>query len=950
MIAGGLRRLTRERTRLVAVLLLAVVAIASSGIQSAAALVLQQTLDANWRGAYDILVTAPGATGTLDELLAPNSLSAGGGLSLDDVERMRRIDGVEVAAPVGTVAVPGLLSGQMPITIPKAELGANVVPQAFHITAAYTTDDGLGERVVTTSTQDVVVDGSGGPADTNDEFTEMCMNEESSVSGMVVDARRYPALKANLCGLHTPTNEPSVFSAFEGGYSSKSEKIKGGLQFSLEDEAPAAVTRITLVDPVAERALLGDAGQFLDPLVDLDADENFGRGDIMEWATSSGDQFASSYLNVIAEEGDGLGGLDVKVEREYRRLFEDNGQDYDEWLLSGVADQNYLPLIVTDRGSAPLTMTLTVEALGDAPRKHAAPGRLPFDFPDGSSGPAQTSVADASDLLNPFVENTVAMAWPGTDLTSIDEVESYVTLHFQVGGDVTNADVDVADDGVQLHASGFREPTADRSTFPDSLFALSESGAEPGTESAYSSVTPFPEMRETGVTAVPVGRFSVDQLDDVQKGTSYVPLGAYQSVGSTVTGGEHNGATMSPSVTGLGIVGPETVAIAPIASAAAWNQESPVGAVRVRVSGISGYTPRSIERMLGVADAITEAGYQATLVAGSSPTDVDVRVDDYAFGTMDFDGKQNVGTLGTVTQRWSELSAAARTDTAVSSASFATLAIGLASAAVLLGAVQFANIPRRRAQASVLRGSGFTRLRVARWNAAEEAPTLAIIVAAGVVAWWLSGGTELALVVAAIGVAIVLVLAGLGVALASRAPHARRPGATSARVGASGIASFGMRQPRIHVLTALVQAVAIAIVSVTVAGLVFVWMQSVEVAGQSAIAQLAVGQLSVAHIALGVASVGAGIVLAVIGRRLDLVGRAAQWESMRAMGWTGSQIAATQRVELLAIVAVAVLLTCVVAFPIAAWLGASALAPLAGLGTVVLAAFVLLAASRKASA
>ena len=63
ILPGALRRLSRDQSRLIAVVLLAVVALSASGIQSAAAVVTQRTLDVNWRGAYDILVTAKGGIG-----------------------------------------------------------------------------------------------------------------------------------------------------------------------------------------------------------------------------------------------------------------------------------------------------------------------------------------------------------------------------------------------------------------------------------------------------------------------------------------------------------------------------------------------------------------------------------------------------------------------------------------------------------------------------------------------------------------------------------------------------------------------------------------------------------------------------------------------------------------------------------------------------------------------
>ena len=117
-------------SRLVAVLLLAVVTLTASGIQNAASVALQQTLDANWRGAYDILVTSTGNVGELSGLLAPNSLSAGSAsLTLDDLARIRSVAGIEVAAPIGEVIVPGLKSGAVSITLPRDAIPARAAPR-----------------------------------------------------------------------------------------------------------------------------------------------------------------------------------------------------------------------------------------------------------------------------------------------------------------------------------------------------------------------------------------------------------------------------------------------------------------------------------------------------------------------------------------------------------------------------------------------------------------------------------------------------------------------------------------------------------------------------------------------------------------------------------------------------------------------------------------------------
>lgn len=109
------RRWLRRLGPVVAVLLLGATAVLTTGLQGRSQLLLAEGLDENWRGAYDLLVTpadrAPSMCETEQGMrIAPNFVSgtAGfGGLSLDDLEAIRAVEGVEVAAPIGLVGQVG---------------------------------------------------------------------------------------------------------------------------------------------------------------------------------------------------------------------------------------------------------------------------------------------------------------------------------------------------------------------------------------------------------------------------------------------------------------------------------------------------------------------------------------------------------------------------------------------------------------------------------------------------------------------------------------------------------------------------------------------------------------------------------------------------------------------------------------------------------------------------
>ena len=187
-VPGAARRLSRDRSRLIAVVLLAVVALSASGIQSAAAVVLQQTLDANWRGAYDILVTTKGAKVGIGGLLAPNSLGDGAnGMTLAQLAKVRLIPGIDVAAPIGEVMSP-LKMARPTVSLPESAVAASTTPQAFRVRSTYTTSDGLSKRFVSSETAYVIVDQL--PADTARVVAPTC-----NLNGFNVDAVKYP----NLC-------------------------------------------------------------------------------------------------------------------------------------------------------------------------------------------------------------------------------------------------------------------------------------------------------------------------------------------------------------------------------------------------------------------------------------------------------------------------------------------------------------------------------------------------------------------------------------------------------------------------------------------------------------------------------------------------------------------------------------------------------------------------------
>ena len=945
-VPNALTRLVRERSRLIAVILLAAVALAASGVQSAAAIALRDTLNENWRGAYDILVTAPTDEGT-PGLLAPNQLANGETLTLHDLTKIRAVDDVEVAAPVGEVAVPGLASGAPRYTFPLASIDGDAGPQAYRLLETYWTDDGLGRRIVAVQGYTVVIDPETREPDTAPD------GATCDLDNIDVDPEKYPITYAR-CTTFSSSGLINVDHGNGGwDYTSDSDIVNGVASASFSNSM-FPVTRVTLVDPVAERALLGEAGTFLDALIDVNPDADMGDAAITAWAEGSGSPYAEDFLAFKEIESLNEFGLESAAElEERRRMYADNGRDFDD--EQEVLELSYAPLLVTSGGMAPLELDVTVESLGPAEFGGDDASGFPYNVPaEISSGKVGdlvgSSTSDVSALLNPFIEDAQTVPWPGTPQQSSTGRSGFRSLYFNYVGEVAASDQPLAKNGTAtLDALGFRGPFLDGSSENVQLFPT---GSVAGLESAYSTVRMFP-AGERPVSGVPVGSFDTDEILKLQSELSTVPLGAYEGIGSTL----ENGTEIGPSVSGLGLVGPRTVAIASINSAAAWGQESPINAVRVRVSGLGDFSAAAQQRVVTVAGDIQNLGYSAIVVAGSSPAAVSVDVENYAFGVTNPAAEQRVGPLGTVVQRWSELGAASRADVALSTSSFLVLGIALGSTALLLGAVQFASVPRRRVQSAVLRELGWTGGGIRRWMAAEEVPGALIVLLVGAAAAVLSGFSSIALAVAGGGVAALLVTSATAVVAGSRTATSRgstrRPvGRRATRGRGRTVGSFGARQSVIHGITTGTQAVALLVIGVSSAALTLVILDGRRGAGESVIARALSDQALVSLLSLGGTALAAGVILAVIARRIALARRGPQWEIMGAIGWTTAELRHAQRVESTAAAVPAVLLAGI-ATAVAAWLLFPAdVIPLTAVatGSALLAAVAVTLVRRKATA
>jgi hypothetical protein len=912
-VPGPARRLLRERTRLIAVILLAIVALSASGVQSAAAATLQQTLNANWRGAYDILVTAKNSRVGTDGYLEPNSFASAHTMTLRDVAKIARIPGVQIAAPIGQVVLPQLADSILNINLPAKDVAAKLEPQGFLVTATYTTDDGLSKRVALKQSTDIVIDNTPVPA--------LPAAKPCAINGVKVDIAKYPLVCIAQQVGTASLSRGNVFSkpvgsrAFGGG----GVASDGSYQLQL-GPTPQGSTIVTLVDPVEERALLGKEGGFLSPLEAIRPDSKTTADDLAAWAKSSASTYAHEYLqqrsNLVNNATP-----DATQTSSLQKQYELQENDFEKAhpKVFGTVKPTpsvAVPMLIAKTSPADLGVSVTIRSLGNAPATSSEQG-LTYRLPAGKGSLVGTTTGNVSELLRPFSSGPSELPWPGTSLPRVPSAASNVTHDIVQPGSIKLPEYALKKhQGVttgSLDATGYLSPNPIENQDTPNPYKLLSSGRGIGAESVYAPVSLIPDEHKSAVTAVPVGAFSANVVDSRQSSLSYVPLGAYQSIGSaaqTADGIRH----LKASVSGLGLVSPRTTAVASISSAAAWGQTAPVDAVRVRVSGITQYSASAVNRVVGIASDIRKLGFTTTVVAGSSRSDITVAVAGYAFGTTN-GTTQHVGSLGSVIQPWSELGAAARADVAVSNASLAMLGISLGSTGLLLAIAQLIGLPRRRAQAVVMREIGWTGSGIRRWMIEEEIPSIAVVLLAGVAAVVLSHGSQLSELVASIGLAAVLAISFTTVRAATARPatpkRSSSPQIARRRliVRNKTITRFGIRQVGSHPFSTVTVALSNAVVALSAIGLVYTFLQGRQAGGGSLISQFVQSQAVIPEVVLGATGIFAGIVLSTLVRQTDFAQRSPEGEVLRAMGWTSTELRSAYRIESAVVAGVALILT-----------------------------------------
>ncbi len=394
-----------------------------------------------------------------------------------------------------------------------------------------------------------------------------------------------------------------------------------------------------------------------------------------------------------------------------------------------------------------------------------------------------------------------------------------------------------------------------------------------------------------------VGSYDLDALaGQVASAVNYVPLGVYaeaprrlveaadgEPVDRVLPSSPFNPGGLNPSPP-TGLTNLETVE--------ALRGERFIDAIRVRVEGISGYSPQAVTEIENVAGAIlSRTGLQVVVVAGSSPVDVLVEVPG----------------VGVVSERWTTLGTVAEIVSGAEGLSGVLLgAAGGVAVGYLLVAGVFLVVDQRQAL-EVLARVGWRRRSIRAlvgWQAAmlgAASGVLAVAALGGlrlggaaVVPWWSLGAVLVAVLVAHVAATVVVAAAW---AASARARGRGRVRVRSGGAWSGGVWGFAWR----HVTESPLRLVGVAVVvGVAVALAAFVAAAVLAFGGRlqsTVLGELVAVRIGGYHVlAAGAAMFAAGaialyVALLAVERRIALLGL------LRALGWRAGQLRRLVTVE-----------------------------------------------------
>lgn len=853
---SAITRVWWNRVALIGIVLVGALASAASAVGETTSVRIASEVDANWRGAYDILVRPAGARLDVERtagVVEPNFLNfAGqGGITLAQLEAIRATEDVELAAPVGFVGFIHADASSPAAYLPEPP----AQPTLQRLTFTLISDDGLMERLVFRETGRLLW----GP-----------------------DAQRQGAsdLQASL-------------SSDPGG--------------DVTTRAPVPPIRSPLlaVDPVADRLLLGPSAGFLAPLEEV--------ADVGRTAQAFGSSRipdAFEFTRLLLDRAARRQADEITSEPQAAII---RGRPVIPVIVSSTTYAALTLRLEVETIGQPLEAYPRVR---DASRRLEAAERAAGSTSIGVG----VSTLDVGERLRALQLASLAVAWPGTSIpreagqmyagsqqqlldARLVDRPRYDAAGARPGGTDLSFRIE------HLGVAGPSRPIVPPGSSNEGLEGRVELGGEP----AYRGYRDSPLVVLDGYLPqgltdqpfyyAPLAEFDLATLELPDNPLNYVPMGAYDPPDTTFVAGPDGGAVeprlMRPGLEPAGLITVPPLAITDIASAVILRGPAPIDAVRVRVAGVTDFGELSQSRIESVATRIATMGLDVDIVAGSSPQPVEVYVPGY------FIDEQPARDLGWVRQGWTTLGAAERVESGLASATLALLSLAVSTAAVCAIGLQLMSISTRRREVAILRAWGWSRLQVVRWLLAEALVGGLAVAALGALGWWF-GGRSPSAAAAGVAIAVVYVLAAsVGAVIALRGAEGGRVGSLRTgdvwtampRVGplaVRGPASFGLRTllARPARTLALVGGLVVSGAAFALGvGLIATVLARV---GPTLLASAITGLVQPFQMVLIGLTALVGLVFTLVVWRLDARDRAAEAVALASVGWSPRDLLATR--------------------------------------------------------
>lgn len=800
-----------------------------TGVAAHAERSIDGVLNENWRGSYDILVTPPGqdfgaaqTSGLVDASFI--STAGQGGIGIAQVEAIRQVDGVEVAAPIGMVGALRnyALSPVLWVPDPVEDASSSVLDpgrvHVFRMTVELTDARGEIPRPLSKNVGHVALQGRAG-------------NPASDISELMA------------------TSDP-------GGFGSLATDREFYVQLG---QFPDFSTGIIAIDPVAEQELLGtEHSGFLRDLRQAPRERD---------------------LSVAGEDWIDL----VDVDR-----FLGTETDIFSITQDPTLSRDAVPLVVAEATEGSIEMTLRVEPLlAEVPELPTSLSQIRDLTTDAAFGaPVMDVTVDASGITAPFSSPDLLVPWTGTEvppgegsvLMSLPSTDLSTALFGRPSYDSTGDRTFEVNPLDVVGPAGHNVDSAEHSE------TLALQGGDPniGLTRAYRQATePSGAQTQAEVLPVPLGTFNLSDLSDPDElAASYVPSGLQPTTPSRISEGPRSGEIVHPAFSNLDFITSPPGAFTDLAGGATLRGDTPVDAVRVRVDGVDTYTPANQERVARIAAQIEDLGLTATIVAGSSPQQVQLWVPLYqppGSGTTWTD-------LPPVEQEWTTLGAAVVVDRALTNASRHLAWAAILSVGLGLVATSLLHARGRREEVSALWLLGWRRSAIRRRLAMKQIPGLALITTtAAACLIWADAGLRPTLVALALGAYAV---AGASIALAMSSARNRVARSGRKRKPVTSLRSYAARRVTASPLTTALATGGIAVLAMVSGLAVVAWQENLRSAGSTRLATTAIDLTAAAILALGAVGALAALVLLLTGQRIEMRQRATQEATLTRLGFT----------------------------------------------------------------